>query len=120
MSLYSVKVYNKDLSFFTYPEISQAELHNEFENLKQLCGEGIDFIHKEDIIELKTIIVESDRINLYFQSLGALLLNSNKRITNLWRLIHFKEAIQDREIFPLKFVDDDNINQNIVKIILLM
>ena len=90
-------------------------------NPEELCGNGIDFVHRDDIIELKTIIVEPDFISLYFHSLKSFLLNKKpSAISSSWRLIHFNEAIQDREILPLIYIDPEKIDSSTIAKLLLL
>lgn len=122
MEHYSIHTPKKDLELFVYPEISRRELDQDFYLLKELCGNGIDFVHQDDIIELQTIIVEPRKVRLYFRSLRFILLNKKPTKTkSSWKLRHFNEAIQDKEVFPLVYLDPNSIKDyELVKLFLLL
>lgn len=73
-----MNVYNKNINLYTYSEIQKTELEQEFEKLKLLCNDGVDFVHRDDVIELRNIIVEPEKIYLSFISLEATLFNTKK------------------------------------------
>jgi hypothetical protein len=121
LSEYTIHTGWKDLELFVYPEISRSELDEDFYKLKELCGNGIDFVHQDDIIELQTIIVEPQVINLYFRSLKGFLLNKKpSAISSSWRLIHFNEAIQDKEVHPLMYIDPNKVDSSTIAKLLLL
>ncbi len=111
---------NRSLEQLVYPKTSRQKLNKEFYKLKELCCSGIDFIHKNDILTLQTIIVKDEFVNLCLKSSRGFFLNERPTtILNNWHLIHFNEAIQDKEISPLVFLDIDNVDYELIKLFLL-